>query len=332
MATRVLIIRFSSIGDIVLTTPVIRMVKEQLDGEVEVHYLTKKSFEPLLKANPYIHTLHTIEDKVSEVLSTLQELQFDYIIDLHKNIRTMQVKKGLQTLALSFDKINWPKWLIVNLKIDRLPDVHIVDRYLDATKAFGVENDGRGLDYFIPAEEEVDLSVLPEGHRNGYIAFAIGGNHNTKVMPEDKIIDICKKLEVPVVLLGGKEDAARGHKISSYVGPIIYNACGQFSINQSASLVRQAQTVISHDTGLMHIAAAFKKDIVSVWGNTIPEFGMYPYLPKGEGSSTIIEVKNLRCRPCSKLGFDKCPKKHFHCMNRIDADEVAAAAKKNLLL
>ena len=128
------------------------------------------------------------------------------------------------------------------------------------------------------------------------------------------------------MLLGGKEDAQNGETISSAAGMHVINTCGMFNLNQSASLVRQASKVISHDTGLMHIASAFKKEIVSVWGNTVPAFGMYPYLP-GEGSS-IVEVVDLPCRPCSKIGYPKCPQGHFKCMNDIDEGLIVKAVEK----
>ncbi|HRB40127.1 MAG TPA: glycosyltransferase family 9 protein, partial [Bacteroidia bacterium] len=98
--------------------------------------------------------------------------------------------------------------------------------------------------------------------------------------------------------------------------------CGITSIGQSASLIKQSKAVITHDTGLMHIAAALRKKIVSVWGNTVPEFGMYPYLPVNSVPFSISEVKNLNCRPCSKIGYNTCPKKHFRCMNDMDIQEI----------
>jgi ADP-heptose:LPS heptosyltransferase len=203
-----------------------------------------------------------------------------------------------------------------------MPDVHIVDRYFRAVLPLGIKNDGKGLDYFIPAEDEVEISKLPAGFEKGYIAFAIGAMHATKRLPDHKIIEICIGLDAPVVLLGGKDDADRGELIAMQAGDRVANYCGKLSINQSASLVRQADAVITHDTGLMHIAAAFRKNIVSVWGNTVPEFGMSPYMPENLERSTIVEVKGLSCRPCSKLGYDRCPKKHFRCMEEIEAEEV----------
>lgn len=331
MDTKVLVIRFSSIGDIVLTSPVIRCLKQSRlqsgEGKIEIHYLVKEIFSPVLASNPHISKIHTIVDKVSEVMPALKKEQFDYVIDLHNNIRSAIVKKGLSAkgekrLSFTVNKINFQKWILVNFKINRLPNVHIVNRYMETVKDIGIKNDNKGLDYFIPKEDEIDLLRLPPSHQNGYICFAIGGKHATKRLPLDKIISICKKIGKPIVLLGSDEDKEKAITIEESVGDIIYNSCGKYNINQSASLIRQAEKVITHDTGLMHIAAAFKKDIVSIWGNTIPEFGMYPYMPQDKEKSKIIEVKGLSCRPCSKIGYNKCPKGHFKCMNLIGEEEI----------
>ncbi len=320
-----LIIRFSSIGDIVLTTPVIRCLKKQVE-DVEVHFLTKKQFAPVLSSNPYIDKIHLLEDDLSATLRQLKKEHFDYLIDLHKNLRTFLVKNRLNVLTFSFDKLNLQKWLLVNLKVNRLPDVHIVDRYFKPVSLFEVKNDNQGLDYFVPPGDEIDVSSLPDAFSNGYIAFVIGAKHVTKQLPDDKIISVCNKLNLPVVLMGGKEDAEKADRILNQVKGEIVNACGKYSINQSASLIKQAKVVITHDTGLMHIAAAFDRKIISVWGNTVPEFGMYPYVTNG--NSEIIEVKGLKCRPCSKIGFEKCPKGHFKCMMKIDEDRIVELARK----
>jgi heptosyltransferase-2 len=195
-----------------------------------------------------------------------------------------------------------------------------------------VKNDEGGLDYFIPLQDEVAMANLPVQHQQGYIAFAIGAQHATKKLPKEKILELCNNLNYPVVLLGDNKDneVARfiEEKIKNKIS--IYNACGKYNLNQSASLLKQAKIVFSHDTGLMHIAAAFKKEIYSIWGNTIPKFGMYPYLT----SFHILENKDLDCRPCSKIGFDKCPKGHFKCMkeNSLDVNLILnTSLKKNLI-
>lgn len=316
MKVKVLIVRFSSIGDIVLTTPVIRCVKQQMEGDVEVHYVTKNKFKGILNHNPYLGKVYGIDKSVDEILGELKKEDYDYVIDLHQNIRSQKIKKKLSALSFTFNKLNWQKWLLVNFKINKLPHVHIVDRYLETLKAFGIVNDNRGLDYFIDPTDNVDIKTsLPTIFHNGYVGFVIGGTYATKRLPTHKIVEYCKTSKLPVVLLGGPEDKTTGEEIVQAVGERLYNACGAFNLGQSASLVQQAHQIITHDTGLMHIAAAFKKDIISVWGNTVPEFGMYPYLP-GENSK-IAEVKPLSCRPCSKLGYNKCPKGHFKCMENI---------------
>lgn len=323
---KILILRFSSIGDIVLTTPVIRCIKQQVPG-AEVHYCTKKAFQSILANNPYVDKVHVLGENLSDLVQELKAENFDYVVDLHNNLRTRIIKTRLGKPSRSFNKLNYEKWLMVNFKLNRLPDVHIVQRYLDAAAALGVKDDGGGLDYFIPAKNEVDVHTLPEGFQQGYVAFAIGAQHYTKRLPTERIIELCERLQQPVILLGGKEDAATGEEIASYFQKqttnneqrtTIYNACGKYSLNGSASLVRQATQVVSHDTGLMHIAAAFGKDIISVWGNTIPEFGMYPFRTKYK----VLEVQGLSCRPCSKIGYSKCPKGHFKCMRDISFEDL----------
>jgi len=315
---KILIIRFSSIGDIVLTSPIVRCLKQQLEGDVEVHFLTKKQYLQVVENNPYIFKIHTIQKSTGEVVEELKKEHFDYIIDLHKNIRSKRVINQLKCLSFSFDKLNYKKWLLTNFKIDKLPKIHIVDRYFEGIKSLGVSNDKKGLDYFIAEKDKVALNDLPKTFQKGYIAFAIGAQHATKRLPMHKIISICKKINQPIILLGGKEDKATATQIEKAVGSNIYNACGKYNINQSASLVKQSKVLITHDTGLMHIGVALGVKIISVWGNTVPAFGMYPYYPNNPEKFVIVENNNLSCRPCSKLGYDKCPKKHFKCMEEIE--------------
>jgi len=320
-----LVIRFSSIGDIVLTSPIVRCIKQQIAG-AEVHYLTKKAFLPVAKAIGNTYKIYSIESDINEVIDALKKESYDFIVDLHHNLRSMQVKRALKKDSAAFPKLNIEKWLMVNLRINKLPNEHIVDRYFETVDSLGVENDGLGLEYHIPPDEEIDLMSLPASHRDGYIGFVIGANHFTKQLPVHKIISICKQIDMPIVLLGGKNDEEKAIQIEQAIGAKIFNACGKYSIHGSASLVRQSKKIITHDTGLMHIAAAFKKDIISVWGNTIPAFGMYPYKPGA--NSNIVEVKGLSCRPCSKIGYKACPKKHFKCMEQIDEDLIVQLIRR----
>jgi len=314
---KILIIRFSSIGDIVLTTPIIRCLKQQIP-DAEIHYLTKEKFYPVIKANPHIDHIHTFNADLSGLLQDLKKIDFDFIVDLHKNLRSLRVKLALRKPSASFNKLNLTKWILVNMKRDMLPQEHIVDRYFKAIRKLNAVNDNKGLEYFIPDDDTLGFDDLPPNFNTEFIAFVIGGMHHTKMFPEERIVELCNAITKPVILLGGLNDMEKAKRISSQSNGLIHNSCGKYSINQSASIIKMASLVLTNDTGLMHIAAAFRKNIHSFWGNTIPEFGMYPYLPEGEGSSTIHEVEGLSCRPCSKIGYEKCPKEHFRCMLEID--------------
>lgn len=324
-----LIIRFSSIGDIVLTTPVVRCLKKQV-ADAEVHFLTKQSFATIVESNPYIDKVHSLAHSWDTVVHELKQENYDYVIDLHHNLRTLRLKKDLGIKSFRFNKLNIQKWIYTNFKWNLMPDLHIVDRYLKTVESFAVKNDGEGLDYFIPAKDEVKQKDIPASHHAGYIGIVVGAAHNTKKLPVEKLKELCGLIEHPVILLGGKEDNENAKQISS-VDPVkVYNACGKFNLNESADLVRKAKLIISHDTGLMHIAAAFKKKIISVWGNTVPEFGMYPYYGKRQIENSIFEIRNLPCRPCSKIGYNTCPKGHFKCMRQISMDAIAETARQYL--
>jgi ADP-heptose:LPS heptosyltransferase len=326
-----LIIRFSSIGDIVLTTPVIRCLRKKFP-EAVIHYLTRQSFKNILANNPYIDEIHTLDDSFELMLHELKTEEYDYIIDLHHNLRTLRVKRFLKEVkSFSFNKLNVEKYLLTSIKINILPKKHIVDRYLATVASLGVTNDGEGLDYFVPDGDIVSNKDIPTSHLHGYIAIVIGAALNTKKFPIHKLKELCGSIDHPVILLGGKEDQAAGQSIAA-IDPIkIYNACGKFNLNESADLVRRSKLVITNDTGLMHIAAAFQKPIISLWGNTVPSFGMYPYYGRhSKQHHDIIEINKLWCRPCSKIGYDKCPLKHFKCMEKIAVNDIVNLAGQTL--
>ena len=326
---KILLIRFSSIGDIVLTTPVVRCLKQQLP-EVELQVLTKSSYRSLYAANPHINKVYEYRDNLKELIRELREEHYDFVVDLHKNWRSLRVRTALYCPSASFPKLDFRKFLYAKLKIGHMPQVHIVDRYFKAVEKLKVHNDGQGLDFFFNEGDIMHYEDLPETFREGFVAFVIGGQHATKILPEDKVVEVCEALDYPVVLVGGPEDAARGERIKERVGSYVGNSCGSLTVGQSASLLQLADAVVTNDTGMMHIAAALRKPIVSVWGNTVPEFGMYPYLPQGLAPAAIVENRNLKCRPCDKLGYALCPKGHFKCMKDLDAREIAEKTKAGL--
>lgn len=362
MAEKILLVRFSSIGDIVLTTPLVRALRQQRP-EAEVHYLTKASFSSVVAHNPHIKHVWTIQKEVSEISQALRAEGFDYIIDLHNNLRSRELAwrlggywPGQKPQVYRFPKLNFQKWLLTRWKINRLPQKHIVDRYLAAVRPLGITNDGQGLDHFLgPLGQEelqrmaaqglsdatvpIDTHIENVGTNAGarpyltgarpYLAFVVGAAHPTKCLTEAQQLAFCKAYTQPIVLLGGPAEKALGERLSQ-AGQHVINTCGHFSLNASAHLLRQATLVLTHDTGLMHIAAAFRKPIVSIWGNTVADFGMYPYLPGQEQleRQRRIEVQGLSCRPCSKIGHAACPQGHFRCIRDIKVEDIIEKLKE----
>jgi ADP-heptose:LPS heptosyltransferase len=303
----------------------VRCLKKQFP-EAEVHFLTKKRNADLLRANPYIDKIHLLGDSLSDTIGELKAENYDYIIDLHNNLRSLRVKIGLKAKSYSFNKLNLRKFFLIRFRINVMPRTHIVDRNLEPLSHFEITNDGKGLEYFIPEEDEFPIADLPVSFRNGYVALVLAGTYTTKRMPASKYKSLLTEVNGPFILLGGKSERTIADHILSWQTGNVIDFTGKLRINQSASLVKNARLVISNDTGLMHIAAAFHKKILSVWGNTTPELGMYPYLPS-EGSE-ILEVKGLSCRPCSKLGYHECPKKHFRCMNDLPEERIIDWVKR----
>lgn len=329
-----LIIRFSSIGDIVLTSPVVRCLKKQVQG-AELHFLVKPQFRSVVANNPHIDKIHTLQNDWDQMIRELKAEQFDQVIDLHHNLRTLRVKRALKVPAHSFNKLNIEKFIFVKLKWNIMPKLHIVDRYLHTVRSFGVVNDGAGLDYFIAPHEEVRQKDIPAAHQAGFIAVVIGASFYTKKLPVYKLQELCRKINHPIMLLGGKEEFAEGEEIRKVDDVKIYNACGKFSLNESADLVRKSKLVIAHDTGLMHMAAALKKQVIAVWGSTTPSLGMVPYYGQNHLLSRgvpydDIQVHKLWCRPCTKIGRHKCPQGHFKCMKKIDIDQLVQKVELRL--
>ena len=317
---KILIIRFSSIGDIVLTSPVIRCLKQQIN-DCELHYLTKNNFKEIVQSNPHISKIYSINENILEVIEDLKKENYDCIIDLHDNIRSHQISAALNKKTFRYNKQRLKRFLLVHFKMDVLHN-HIVDRYFSAVKKINVINDGKGLDYFIPENEEISATQLPFTHIAGFGVIVIGARHFTKQIPKEKLEIICKGITIPIILLGGKEDAYLGTQLESIDNFKIYNACGKYSIHQSASVIKKAKWIITPDTGMMHIAAAFNKRIISVWGGTEKRLGYTPY--NNQANSAMIENTNLSCRPWHKPGLEACPKKHFKCMEELDMQKIIA--------
>ena len=315
---KILVIRLSSMGDIIYTTPVVRCLKTQLPN-AEVHFLTKAAFKYIYDNNPYVDKLLLLKPTLAETIADIKAEGYDHIIDLHNNLRTALIKLRTGIKSSTYKKQTIRKWLSLKFRLKLVPPTHLVDRYLKAIAFLGVTNDGKPIDYYIKNQYQLP-ALLPPSHQNGYVAFVIGATHFTKRMPNAKIINLCRQLNTPILLLGGNDVKANGHEVAAAIGTNIYNACGITTLDESVFLVSKAQSIIGFDTGLTHIAEAFDRPIASVWGGTVPDLlGVQPYMVK----DVLVAGIDISCRPCSKFGLEKCPLGHFKCMYEMPEEPIA---------
>ena len=316
---KIAVLRFSSIGDIVLISPILRAL--QAINTNEVHFVTKRAFALVNLHNKSVTKQHLFDKDPREILDDLKAESFDFVVDLQKNLRSRRLIRLWGVESATFPKLNVKKWVLVNFKMDFMPDVHIVDRYFEAVKTLAHKKDGSGLDMCIGQENQVNLQDHGLEER-GFTAIVLGAAHYTKRIPLSILEKIIHKINGPVALIGGPSEATMGEDLRAKYAEKAINFCGNTNIQQSASLIAQSKQVLAADTGMMHIAAAFHKKIVILWGNTVPQLGMYPYYGDQEDRAHYFSVPDLSCRPCSKIGFDTCPKGHFDCMYKQDVDSI----------
>ncbi len=307
----ILVIRFSSIGDIVLCSPVVRHLKQ--NGH-KITMITKSGFRALWKNNPYVDELILADEISTDVLLNLKKKQFDCIVDLHNNSKSNKIKKGLSIKSYTVKKSNVNKALLVWFKSKTFTSSHIVDRYLETISSLIDHKDSLGLDFFEDAPSDKITGIIDQK----YGVYVIGGQHKGKMMSVERMVELCKQVSVPLYLLGGPEDEVTGKRVEERGSDNVINLAGELSLMDSVNILKHSNFVISHDTGLMHIASAYKKNIISLWGATTPELGFPPYKP---GKASVILQKTHWLRPTSKLGKQRFSK-HINFIDRISIDVV----------
>ena len=316
---KILIVRFSSIGDIVLTSPVIRCLKTQIN--TELHFLTKYQYHSLLINNQYLDKIYYLENSFTETLRELKKENYDYIIDLHNNIRSFFLLR-LGVKMKRYYKSNFNKILNINFGLKLNNKIHTVERYMQTIKFLGVKNDHRGLDYFLDIKNEIDFNVDQK-----FIAWSIGGSFQQKQLSAEQVSGVCNNLKEPVLLLGGENEKHTGDRIINLTQKDnVYNFCGKLSVNESAYVINKCSVLLSNDTGLMHIGAALKKNILSFWGCTKPDLGFSPYFP-GEKSIKLVSDKSQR--QCSKHG-SSCRFTKEGCIKGISSESILNSISKIL--
>lgn len=315
---KALIIRFNAIGDIVLTTPVIDALS---DAGYEVHYLLKSAYAPIIENHPKVARLWLYGKNQNNLIPALKREEFDYVIDLHNNLRSVLFRIKLGVPARVLKKNRLADLLMVHFNFARKQRPHIVHRFLDVVvplsgivqnpePAFYFPKDGRSSGVKLPSEN--------------YICIAVGTAHPTKDIPLEKLLPVIQYSEAHVILLGGSGDRDRAEALMDAAGRHeISNLTGTLSIDQSAYVLSRSRLLICGDTGLMHIAAALGIPTVSLFGSTHPILGYTPYYSDDAIPRALIQNSSLSCRPCTRQGRSHCPKGHFKCMMDISVDEIA---------
>ena len=308
---KILVVRFTSLGDILLTTPLLRSLKGQYPN-IQIDFCILSGLEQTLQLNPYISELilYKKDDSTPALIQKkIHENSYDLIIDLQNNHRSHTLLHGLKSKTLQFNKRGWEKWLLVNLKINMMDGLpQIPTRYAQTIPKFKLDNGG--LDFFLPDSIQPDIAK-----EDNYIGFCPVARHYTKMWPYDYFAELGEILSLhkfKVVLFGGKNDRSTCNLIASTIQGSV-NLSNNNDLYRTAINMKECKAIVCNDSGLMHLASAMQVPVISIFGSTVPEFGFSPYKVKSE----IIQYDQLKCRPCSHIGRDKCPQKHFHCMLRI---------------
>jgi len=303
---KILIIRFSSLGDIVLTSPILRCLKTQ--SMVELHFLTKQNNSVVLLNNPYIDKLIFLKELQSTIYDLKME-NYDLIIDLHNNLRSFWIKLNLRVKSTTYCKKRLKRFLFINFGIPLFKE-HIVEMYFGGINKLGVFNDKKGLDYFLPANIQLEFNTEQD-----FICWSIGGSYESKKLSTSQIVNVCNTISRKIVLIGGENELQMGQDIvDQTTNTEVISFCGLISVDQSAFLIKKSCLVLTNDTGMMHIAAALNKQIISFWGCTKPALGFWPYLTRPEPVN-IVYMKNHR--PCSKHG-KSCRWTNDGCVKKIN--------------
>jgi heptosyltransferase-2 len=323
-AKKILIVRLSSLGDILLTTPLIRTLKNNFP-HLEIDFLVRRKYKDLLFYNPYIKKLliYEREDRLNDKLKKeINGNNYDLVIDLQNNFRSSKIISQLQCDKVKFNKRTIDKLLLVNFKINRLKNSpSIAERY--AVTIDNLTLDGQGLDLFLPAD--INSRIKSE---KKVIGFCPGSRHYTKMWLKDYFIELGNKLAgegFVIALFGGKSDVNICKELSAEIKNSI-NLSTEDDIFQIAKDMQSCLAIVCNDSGLMHTVTTVKVPVVAIFGSTVKEFGFFPYKSK----SIILENNSLSCRPCSHIGRDSCPKRHFKCMKEIIPGLVYQNLKKIL--
>ncbi|MCR4438776.1 MAG: lipopolysaccharide heptosyltransferase II [bacterium] len=333
---RILVIRLSSIGDIVLASPLLRALHNAFP-EAAVDFVVKEKFADLVRFSPYVHRVHVLPEggglrELRALRRSLKAHGYELVVDLHKNFRSYYLRTGLRgARTVTYRKWRWARAVLIAAKKNLYPGiVPVHQRYLAAVAPLGVCDDGEGPEFFIdPAAGARVRKLLSRAgflSRPMRVAVVPGAGFFTKRWLPERFAEVADALAARhgrgTLLLGDANDRPIAAEVLAHMQHKPVDMVGALSLMESAAALSCCDLVLCNDTGLMHIATALRKKVVAIFGPTTEELGFFPFGPR----SRVVQ-KELPCRPCSHIGSRRCPKRHFRCMRDISAAEVLAAAE-----
>lgn len=340
----ILIIRFSSLGDIILASPLIRVVRAACPS-ARIDFLVKSQYAELLKFNPCLSSIIELKTNSDEELRSLkrsiQATRYDLILDIHNSLRSRKLRLFSRTRHVRVvNKRVIKRFALVHLKRNYYKNlVSVADRYLETVRKFGIKDDGKGLEVFVPDETASAVKTMMSKHKleryETVIGLAPAARHFTKRWPQERFVECgvqaTKGQRRKILIFGNREERDYCGDIAQMINAaagssVAESLAGSLSLLETAAALDFCTVVVSNDTGIMHLAAARKRKVVAIFGSTVRELGFFPYGTQ----SIVVENKGLHCRPCSHIGLDRCPEGHFRCMIDINAEEVISATENVL--
>ncbi len=316
---KILILRLSSLGDIVLTTPLLVALREKYP-ESRIDLVIASEYETLAQVLPAVSRVHVFNKRsgfsgLLALRNQLREEKYDYVLDVHDVLRTKILRQGLGKHVSVIDKRTFKRWLLVKFKYDLLkgePDV--IGRYFEAAKKLGITDDGRA--------PTLKATHVRDPKR---IAIAPSARHWNKRWPVEHFQRLGNTLlekGYELTFYGSRAEIALIEEIRKGLHNGKHRSlAGELDLTDAAHSLAKCSAAITNDSGLLHVAEAVGTPVVALFGPTVKQFGFAPRA----ASAVVLEVEGLYCRPCTAIGSSECPEKHFRCMREVGPEQVVVA-------
>jgi len=329
---RILCVRFSSIGDVLLTTPLVRALHRR-HPDAELYFVTKRAMAPLVVENPHLTQVIELapQERITDLARRLRAVRPTHGLDLHGSLRSKALRWLVPCQWSGYSKRKFARTTLIATKINIYgKHVPVAERYFEAARAarLDVQPDGGPPEFFLaPAARAHITHWLAEAglDQTPVAVIAPGAAHATKRWPIQHwraLIQRLQQLGLGIVAVGGP---GIDRELAAALEPSVINVAGEFTLQETGACLARATVLISGDTGVMHMATGLGTRVVALFGPTVKPFGFFPYTPPAR--ATVLE-RDLSCRPCSAMGSDRCPLGHHRCLEDVLPDQVAAAVQR----